>query len=74
MVRTAAERWSAMTEKLIEQILAIRDTGKTNMFDIRTVQYLANEMGLYELVIFLEDEPAKYVKFIFTGDPESLEK
>jgi len=57
-----------MTETIREQILAIRDTGKTNMFDIRMVQYLANKMGFYELVIFLEDEPAKYVKFIFTGD------
>ena len=57
-----------MTEKIKKQILAIRDTGKTNMFDIRYVQYLANEMGFYELVIFLEEEPAKYVKFIFTGE------
>ena len=57
-----------MTKKIKEQILAIRDTGKTNMFDIRMVQYLANEMGFYELVIFLEDEPAKYVKFIMTGE------
>lgn len=57
-----------MTEKIKEQILAIRDTGKTNMFDIHYVQYLANEMGFYELVIFLEEEKAKYVKFIMTGE------
>lgn len=27
-----------MTETIREQILAIRDTGLTNMFDVRTVQ------------------------------------
>ena len=30
-----------MEEKIKEQILAIRDTGLTNMFDINTVQRLA---------------------------------
>ena len=32
-----------MTEKVKEQILAIRDTGLTNMFDIPMVQRLAFE-------------------------------
>lgn len=44
-----------MTEKIREQILAVRATGRTNMFDVPTVQYIANEMRLYELVIFLEE-------------------
>ncbi|MCD8382884.1 MAG: DUF5049 domain-containing protein [Clostridiales bacterium] len=43
-----------MTEKIKEQILYIRDTGKTNMFDVGMVQYLANEYGFYELVVYLE--------------------
>ena len=43
-----------MTEKVKKQILAIRDTGLTNMFDTRTVQLLANEMDFIELVFFLE--------------------
>lgn len=33
-----------MTEKVREQILAIRKTGRTNMFDVPMVQYIANEM------------------------------
>ena len=33
-----------MTDKIREQILAVRKTGKTNMFDIPMVQYIANEM------------------------------
>ena len=43
-----------MTEKIREQILAVRATWHTNMFDVPTVQYIANEMRFYELVVFLE--------------------
>lgn len=51
-----------------EQILAIRATGKVNMFDIHTVQYIANRKGFYELVIFLQDRRKEYVEFILHGD------
>ena len=43
-----------MNKKVKGQILAIRDTGLTNMFDTKMVQFLANERGYYELVILLE--------------------
>ena len=57
-----------MTDKIREQILAVRKTGRTNMFDIPMVQYIANEMQLYELVIFLEEHRNEYVHFILTGE------
>ena len=57
-----------MTEKIRDQILAIRDTGLTNMFDKNMVQRLAYDRGMYELVMFLEDEPKEYVKVIMYGD------
>ena len=57
-----------MKEKIREQILAIRDSGVTNMFDINRVQYEANERKFYELVIFLEEHKAEYVHFIMTGE------
>ncbi len=57
-----------MDEKVKEQILAIRDTGLTNMFDAVTVQRLAYERGFFELVCFLEDHPKEYVRFILYGD------
>ncbi len=57
-----------MTEKIKEQILAIRQTGITNMFDIRTVQTMANRMGFHELVIYLEEHRKEYVHFILTGE------
>ena len=57
-----------MDEKVREQILAIRDTGLTNMFDITAVQRLAYERDFYELVLYLEDHRSEYSKFILTGE------
>ena len=57
-----------MTEKVKEQILAIRDTRLTNMFDLNAVQRLANDRGMYELVIFIEENRASYVRFILAGE------
>lgn len=57
-----------MTEKIKEQILAIRDTGLTNMFDVNMVQRLAYERDFYELVLFLEENRKEYVNFILYGE------
>ena len=51
-----------------EQILAIRDTGLTNMFDVNAVQRLAFERDFYELVCFIEENRKSYVNFILHGD------
>ena len=57
-----------MTDLIKEQILAIRDTGLTNMFDAAMVQKLAFDRGLYELVVFIEEHPKEYIQFILYGD------
>ena len=57
-----------MDEKVKEQILAVRVTGQTNMFDTNMVQVIANEMRFYELVIFIEEHKEDYVNFIFRGE------
>ena len=57
-----------MNKKIKEQILAIRDSGVTNMFDVNRVQYEANERGFYELVVYLMDNKAAYARFILTGE------
>ena len=57
-----------MDEKVKEQILAVRATGRTNMFDTNMVQVIANEMRFYELVIFIEEHKEDYAKFILTGE------
>mgnify|MGYP002747642301 CR=1 FL=1 len=56
-----------MTETVKRQILKIRNSGETNMFDTRAVQYIANREGYYELVIYLEKHKKEYVNFILTG-------
>ena len=57
-----------MTEKIREQILVIRDTGETNMFDVPVVQRMAFDRNYYELVVFLEEHPKEYVRFILYGE------
>jgi hypothetical protein len=57
-----------MDAKVKEQILAIRDTGLTNMFDIPMVQRLAYDRGFYELVCWLEEHRKEYAHFILTGE------
>ncbi|WMJ87782.1 DUF5049 domain-containing protein [Anaerocolumna sp. MB42-C2] len=56
-----------MNEKLKEQILTIRNSGITNMFDIERVQSIANELDFYELVVYLLDHREDYSHFILTG-------
>ncbi len=57
-----------MTEKVRNQILAVRATGRTNMFDLNMVRVIANEMNFYELVVFIEEHKDAYVQFILTGE------
>ena len=57
-----------MTDTIREQILAIRDTGLTNMFDVPMVQRLAYDRGYYELVCYLEEHRCEYAHFILTGE------
>lgn len=59
-------------EVVKEQILAIRDSGLTNMFESRAVQRLAHERNFFELVCFIEEQPGQYFKFIMSGDEDLL--
>ena len=57
-----------MTDKEKAQVLAVRDTGRTNMFDTHAVQRIAFEMEFFELVVLIEERPKEYVHFILTGE------
>lgn len=61
------EKVEILTEDIKEQILKVRDTGRTNMFDVLNVQKIANEMGFYELIIFIKEHPKEYSNFILKG-------
>lgn len=56
-----------MNKEIKKQILAIRDTGATNMLDVPMVQRLAYEMEFFELVMFIEEHRKDYIHFIITG-------
>ena len=56
-----------MTEEIKSQILAIRQTGATNMFDIIKVKEIAELLDFTELAEFLPENKAEYVNFILTG-------
>ena len=57
-----------MNEKVVSQIMDIRNSGQVNMFDVPSVQRMAFEMGFYELICFIEEDRAAYVRFILTGE------
>lgn len=56
------------TGEIKSQILEIRAEGRTNMFDIMTVQRFAYEKGFFALVNFIGDDRAAYVHFILRGE------
>lgn len=57
-----------MTDKIKCQILAIRDTGVTNMLDIPKVRHVALLMEFDELVEYLDQNRKAYATFILYGD------
>ena len=50
-----------------EQIMAIRDSGETNMFAVNTVAEIAVREEFYDLVVYLTDNRRAYCNFIMTG-------
>ena len=57
-----------MNKKIKEQILSIRASGVTNMFDLPRVQHEAYLSGFHELVLYLKDHKGEYSRLILTGE------
>jgi len=55
--------------RLMEVIMAIRDSGKTNMLDIPTVVYLALESGEDEVANWVNTHHRDYAEIIINGRP-----
>ena len=68
-MNTKANQQPIITDDIKEQILEVRDTGRTNMFMFSSVQRIAYEMELFDLALFLEDRENRkaYVEFIMNG-------
>jgi hypothetical protein len=62
-----------MEDKIFEQVLKVRETGLTNMFDLLGVQRVAFDMGLYDLVCYTgdKDNHKEYVNVIICGREET---
>ena len=54
--------------KIKNQILVIRQTGLTNMFDIGRVLEIAKAMEFDELEEYIPEHKAEYVNFILIGE------
>jgi len=54
-----------------EQILAIRDSGETNMFAVNRVTEIAMREDFLDLVVYLLENKEAYCRFILTGKEES---
>lgn len=61
-----------LQDKIIKQIIAIRDTGATNMFDSHRVSEICDVLGFDELQEFIAKNNIGYTKFILTGDPANV--
>ena len=60
-----------MTETVARQILEVRRTRLTNMFDVNAVMAIADGLMLHDLVVYLADRSnhKDYVDFILYGLP-----
>nr|DAH98321.1 MAG TPA: protein of unknown function (DUF5049) [Caudoviricetes sp.] len=50
------------------ELLAVRDTGATNMFDLRRVKEIADELEFENLSEYITKNPNGYTNAIFTGE------
>ena len=57
-----------MTEKIKSDLLFVRSTGLTNMFDRNAVRHIAHEFGFSELEQYVRENPKAYAHFILTGE------
>lgn len=56
-----------VTQRVFDTIKEIRDSGKTNMFDYKTVQYFANELECFSTVCWIQNNVKLYGEGISKG-------
>jgi hypothetical protein len=54
--------------EILKQVLIIRDSGMTNMFDYPVVMKIAEELEWYELVDWIGNHITEYGNLILTGE------
>jgi|GEM_PF-3307047 len=65
-----------LSEEAVEGLLAVRSTGRVNMFSLNEVAAVTNELGYYETVIACVEQKKPVVNFILTWERcgENLKK
>ena len=71
-IQTESPETKAWRDKIIVQILSIRDEGLTNMFDTRNVYEFALSKDFYELADFIANNKVSYGAFILSGNREKI--
>lgn len=56
-----------VTQRVLDTIMEIRDSGETNMMDYRAVQYFANERECYSTVCWIQNNVDLYARGISQG-------
>ena len=56
-----------VTQRVLDTIMEIRDSGETNMMDYRIVQQLANERECYSTVCWIQNNVLLYARGIMKG-------
>lgn len=56
-----------VTQTVLDTLEEIRESGVTNMFDVRAVQFYADKAGCFETVMWIEDNKQEYTRGIFEG-------
>lgn len=54
-------------EKVLKGIMAIRDSGQTNMMDRSQVMVVGDSLGFFETVCWIEENPKDYRRGIMKG-------
>lgn len=63
-----------LSQKAVNGLLAVRDTGRTNMFDLNAVATIADELGYYDTVVAIQGDKKLVAHFILTGETEYVEQ
>ena len=61
-------------ERILEQVILVRDTGATNMFDTNRVIEIAKMYNLNLLADFVSKHKKEYCDLIFDGNIEHIKK
>lgn len=67
MTGEVARHQVKVTQKVLEGIMEVRDSGQTNMMDRSQVMVVADSLGFHETVCWIEDNPKDFRKGIFRG-------